>query len=272
MAPTARISGGETLASPMRITYESSSSDEETSGKTSRFMSSFKSPKKFLNDRRTARKVSSTQNLAKEANSVPSTRTSSFASRSRIFVESISNASPIQNSNAEPRQLHSRDIQSPTRSIPERGQFLRRSKKSTEPHPHPVQDSPDFHTLTLRIRGDSQEQIQNKPMPPSREIIDMRESPKIPKRKRSRYHVSEPSESSEVPNQESSHQARRHRPESRLKRSVRASPAAEAAVMEWIESVDPNVERRKSETGQSEVAEQPSPTKVRYYLSQPWLD
>jgi hypothetical protein len=125
-----------------------------------------------------------------------------------------------------------------------------------------VQDSPDFHTLTLRIRGDNQEQIQNKPMPPSREIIDMRESSKIPKRKRSRYHISEPSESSEVPNQESSHQARRHRPESRLKRSVRASPAAEAAVMEWIESVDPDIERRKSETGQSEVAELPSPTKV----------
>jgi hypothetical protein len=261
MAPTARISGGESLSSPMRITYESSSSDEETSGKTSRFMSSFKGPKKFLNDRRTARKVSSTQNLAKEANPATSTRSSSFASRSRIFVESISNASPSQNSNSEPRQ-HSRDLQSPTRSVPERGQFLRRAKKSMEGHPHPVQDSPDFHTLTLRIRGESQEQIQNKPIPPSRELIDIRESPKIPKRKRSRYHVSEPSESSEIPNQESSHQARRHRPESRLKRAVRASPAAEAAVMEWIESVDPNIERRKSEASQSEVAEQPSPSKV----------
>jgi hypothetical protein len=261
MAPTARISGGESLSSPMRITYESSSSDEETSGKTSRFMSSFKDPKKFLNDRRTARKVSSTQNLAKEVNTANS-RTSSFASRSRIFVESISNASPSQTSNAESRQLHSREIQSPTRSVPERGQFLRRSKKSTEAHPHPVQDSPDFRTLTLRIRGESQEQIQNKPMAPNRDLIDINESPKIPKRKRSRYHVSEPSESSEVLNQESSHQARRHRSESRLKRAVRASPAAEAAVMEWIESVDPNIERKKSDAGQSEVTNQSSPTKV----------
>jgi hypothetical protein len=269
MAPTARISGGESLSSPMRITYDASSSDEETSGKTSRFMSSLKGPKKFLNDRRTARKVSSTQNLAKEANQASTSRTSSFASRSRIFVESISNASPTQISNAEARQLHGRDLQSPTRSIPERSQFLRRSKKSTEAHPHPVQDSPDFRTLTLRIRGESQEQIQSKPMPPSRELIDTQESSKIPKRKRSRYHVSEPSESSEVPNHESSHQARRHRSESRLKRTVRASPAAEAAVMEWIESVDPNIERRKGEACQSEIAEQPSPTKVSCSFNTP---
>lgn len=263
MAPTARISGGESLSSPMRITYDSSSSDEETSGKASRFMSSLKGPKKFLNDRKTARKASSTTNLAKEANTANS-RTSSFANRSRIFVESISNASPSQTSNAEARQSNSWDLQSPTRSIPERGQFLKRSKKSTESHPHPIQDSPDFRTLTLRIRSESQEQIQTKPMIPRQEPIGNREAVKIPKRKRSRYHGNEASESSEVLNQESSHQARRHRSESRLKRAVRASPAAEAAVMEWIESVDPNIERRKSEAGQSEVAEQPSPAKVSW--------
>lgn len=263
MAPTARISGGESLSSPMRITYDSSPSDEETSGKASRFMSSLKGPKKFLSDRKTARKASST-NLAKEA-SAANSRTSSLANRSRIFVESISNASPSQTPNAEARQSNSRDVQSPTRSIPERGQFLKRSKKSQESHSQPIQDSPDFRTLTLRIRSESQEQIQNKSMIPRTEPLGNRESVNIPKRKRSRYHGSEASESSEALNQEPSQQARRHRSESRLKRAARASPAAEAAVMEWIESVDPNVERRKSEAGQPEVVEQPSPAKASCY-------
>ncbi|TLD36853.1 hypothetical protein E2P81_ATG02635 [Venturia nashicola] len=260
MAPTARISGGESVSSPMRITYDSGSSDEDTSGKASRFMSSLKGPKKFLHHRKTARKTSSTTSLAIDA-STASSRASSFANRSRIFVESISNVSPSQTSNVEARQPNSRDLQSPTRPMPEHGQFLKRSNRSKESHPNPVQDSPDLRTLTLRIRGETQEQIQPKAMIPRSEPLGNRESIKIPKRKRARYHGSEASGSSEVLNRDSSHQARRHQLEARLKRAARASPAAEAAVIEWIESVDPNVERRKSEAGQSEVLQQPSPAR-----------
>lgn len=171
-------------------------------------------------------------------------------------MESISNASPSQTSNAEARQSNSRDLHSPTRSVPERGQLLKRSNKSKESHPLPIQDSSDLRTLTLRIRSESEGQAQPKSMIPRSEPLGNRESIKIPKRKRSRYHGSEPSEFSEPLNQGSSHQARRHPSESRTKRAARASPAAEAAVMEWIESVDPNIERRKSEAGQSEVAGQ----------------
>ncbi|KAE9971747.1 hypothetical protein BLS_004325 [Venturia inaequalis] len=258
MAPTARISGGESLSSPMRITYDSGSSDEETAGKASKFMSSLKGPKKFLNDRKTARKASSTTNLARDANAANS-RTSSFANRSRIFVESISNAS--QTSNVETRHSNTRDLQTLTRSLPERGQFLKRSNNPKESHPHPVQDSSDVRTLTLRIRSESQEEIQTKPMIPRSEPLGNCESIKIPKRKRSLYHGSEVSDSSEILNRGSSQQARRHQSESGLKRAARASPAAEAAVMEWIESVDPDVERRKSEAGRAEVADQPSPAK-----------
>ncbi|QDS73939.1 hypothetical protein FKW77_007919 [Venturia effusa] len=253
MAPTARISGGESLSSPMRITYNSNSSDEETSGKASRFMSSLKDPKRFLNDRKTARKASSITNLAKETSS-------SFANRSRIFVESISNTNPSQVFNTEARRCYSQEFQSSTRSVPERGPFPKRSKKS-DPQPPPGQDSHDVHTLTLRLRSESQEQVRGKPMIPRSEPFGNCEPLTIPKRKRSRHHGSQASESSEILNRELSHQARRHRSESRLRREARASPTAEAAVMEWIESVDPEIERRKSETSPPGVVEQPSHVK-----------
>jgi hypothetical protein len=239
------------LSSPMRIHYdEDGSSDDEAVAKLSRFSGI----KNLLNQRRTARKVASAQSLNSRFLGSSSTRSisASFVNRSRVFeTQSTSNVDQIPSI-----ELTRPEASSPTPTTPYRDHTKRRAKTISDTQSTPENDA---CSLSSRNRGSTRDWNQ---FPPSHPISAPKETRQpsivIPQRKRSRY-VAEPTS---APKQNSTIRESRNPSENRSKRTIKATPAAEAAVLQWIDSVDSPPDPRRCETTARRTEPEVSSVKV----------